>query len=185
MIPVLVLAAGRARRFGSDKRQARLANGETVLQATLARVRAAGLEPRLVLAPGDPLLSEPGALVAPGCAKGMGSSIADAVAQLQEGVAGCLILPADMPFVAPESIRAVAAALADHAIVVPVFEGKRGHPVGFTAALFAELQALQGDIGARRIVARQAARVLEVAVQDPGILWDIDTPADLSRQPPP
>lgn len=184
MIPVLVLAAGRATRFGSDKRGALLANGQTVLQSTLARVRAAGLEPRLVLAPGDPLLSEPGAIVAPGCAKGMGRSIADAVAQL-EGVAGCLVLPADMPFVAPQSLRAVAAALAEHPIAVPVSGGQRGHPVGFAASLFAELQALQGDVGARTIVARHAARVIEVAVQDPGILWDIDTPADLSRWPPP
>src|SRR5512140_947872 len=117
---VLVLASGRGDRFiasgGSGSKLQALLGGIPVLQRTLAAVRASGL---------------PWHLEDAGHA-GMGDSIAAAV-RLTRDAAGWLVLPGDLPLVQPQTLRAVAAALAQHAIVVPHFHGQRGHPVGFAA----------------------------------------------------
>lgn len=109
---------------------------------------------------------------------GMGHSIALGVVARAEAP-GWLILPADMPLVRPSTLQAVAAALAHHPVAYAQHQGRRGHPVGFAAELYSELMLLSGDTGASRIVARYPA--LGVDVDDPGVLLDVDTEADLER----
>lgn len=109
---------------------------------------------------------------------GMGQSIVAGV-KACANAAGWLILPADMPLIRTATIRAVAAHLAGNEVVFAQTGGKRGHPVGFSASLREKLLALGGDEGARRIIASHAA--FGVEVDDPGVLLDIDTAADLSR----
>jgi molybdenum cofactor cytidylyltransferase len=58
-------------------------------------------------------------------------------------------------------------------------DGKRGHPVGFSALYRARLQSLTGDTGAREIVNAEANSVEEIRVDDGGIFFDIDTQADM------
>jgi len=82
-----------------------------------------------------------------------------------------------MPMVRSETLVEVARELADHAVVFAQHKGVRGHPVGFSAELYSELIALRGDEGARRLVARYPA--IGVEVDDPGVLIDVDTEADL------
>jgi molybdenum cofactor cytidylyltransferase len=65
-------------------------------------------------------------------------------------------------------------------IVQPTLDDVPGHPVGFSADLFAALQALEGDEGARRVLHSHADAVLRVAVDDPGILRDLDTPDQIA-----
>jgi len=65
------------------------------------------------------------------------------------------------------------------AIVAPRFAGERGHPVGFAGRYFAELVTVTGDEGAKHLVKRDGIVLLDVA--DPGVVRDIDTPADLPR----
>ena len=77
----------------------------------------------------------------------------------------------------PATMRAVAAGLSSHAVVYAQYQGRRGHPVGFSSELLSELLRLSGDEGARRIMARYPSFGLEVP--DPGILVDVDTEADL------
>jgi molybdenum cofactor cytidylyltransferase len=84
-----------------------------------------------------------------------------------------------MPLLKPASILAVAEALAQHPVVYAQHRGQRGHPVGFNAELFSELVGLQGDEGARRILARYPSHGLEL--DDPGVLLDLDTAEDLER----
>lgn len=167
---VLVLASGRGERFaasggGGSKLQA-LLGGVPVLQRTLDAVQASGLAWHLEAAPHP----------------GMGDSIAAAVRATREA-GGWLVLPGDLPLVRPETLQAVAAALAAHAVVVPEYRGQRGHPVGFSAGCGAALAALSGEQGAASIVRAQAAagRVLALDVHDAGIVTDIDTTADLAR----
>ena len=76
------------------------------------------------------------------------------------------------------TLLAVAQALQVHPIAYAQHRGRRGHPVGFAAELFSELIALTGDEGARRLVARYPAQAVDV--DDPGVLIDIDTVADLT-----
>jgi molybdenum cofactor cytidylyltransferase len=87
----------------------------------------------------------------------------------------------DMPFIVPETLERVIRSLADDAISVPVHDGKFGHPVGFGRHFGPALMTLAGEKGARRLFA--GAAVQEVAVDDPGVLWDIDVPAALRFTP--
>jgi molybdenum cofactor cytidylyltransferase len=161
---VIVLASGRGERFAASggttpKLKARLAD-KTVLQHTLAAVQASGLPWHLEDC-GHP---------------GMGDSIAAAV-QATRQAGGWLILPADLPLVQGATLRAVAAALAQHAVVVPVYRGQRGHPVGFSARCAPALLGLKGEKGAASVVAAHDA--LELMVNDVGCVTDIDTVDDL------
>jgi molybdenum cofactor cytidylyltransferase len=181
---VVVLAAGQGSRFGGAQHKLAQALGaSTVLGTTLANVVATGL-PLVVVTTGA-LLGEAGSIVArrdvvvlsPGeAARGMGASIAAGVSARGDAQ-GWLVLPADMPLVQPQTIRKVAAALPDHALAYAQYQGRRGHPVAFSAELYSELVVLQGDEGARRLLARYPACAVDV--DDPGVLVDIDTEADL------
>jgi molybdenum cofactor cytidylyltransferase len=110
---------------------------------------------------------------------GMGDSIAAGVAACPQ-LSGWLIVLGDMPFILPSSIERVVAGMADDCISVPVHEGEFGHPVGFGRSFGPGLMELAGDRGAKPLFAQ--ARVVEVAVDDPGVLWDVDVPASLVFQ---
>ena len=107
---------------------------------------------------------------------GMGDSIAAGVS-IHASATGWLVLPADMPLVRPSSLRAVADALDQQPIAFAQHRGRRGHPVGFGAEMFSELVMLKGDEGARRLLARYPTAAVEL--DDPGVLFDIDTIDDL------
>jgi molybdenum cofactor cytidylyltransferase len=166
---VLVLASGRGERFrasgGQGSKLQALLGGVPVLQRTLDAVRASGL-PWYVEDVGHP---------------GMGDSIAAAV-QATRDAAGWLILPGDLPLVAPDSLQRVAAALAGQAVVLPYYRGERGHPVGFGRECGAALAALSGAEGAVAVVRAHAAdgSTRRLELDDPGIVTDIDTVADLA-----
>jgi molybdenum cofactor cytidylyltransferase len=165
---VIILASGRGERFAASggttpKLQARLAD-KTVLQHTLAAVQASGL----------PWHLEDGAH------PGMGDSIAAAVwATWQSSArqAGWLILPGDLPLIQSNTLRAVAAALPCHEVVMPVYCGQRGHPVGFAAGCGPALLGLKGNQGAAPVVHLYDA--IELVVNDAGCVTDIDTIEDL------
>ncbi|WP_409317041.1 nucleotidyltransferase family protein [Pseudomonas sp. KCJK9016] len=107
---------------------------------------------------------------------GMGDSIAAGVAACPDAD-GWLIVLGDMPFILPSSIEQVVAAIAEDVVSVPVQGGEFGHPVGFGRSFGHGLMALSGDRGARPLF--KQGRVVEVAVDDPGVLWDIDVPQAL------
>jgi len=181
---VVVLAAGQGSRFaGPGHKLVQAFEASTVLGTTLGTVIAthlplvvvttAGLAPeaaRWVASRDVVVVSEAEAT------RGMGHSIAVGVGARADA-AGWLVLPADMPRVQPSTLLAVAAALDQHPIVYAQHQGRRGHPVGFSPELFSELLSLNGDEGARRLLARYPATGLEVG--DPGVLLDIDTSDDL------
>lgn len=181
---IIVLAAGSGSRFsGPLHKLAQTLGGSTVLGTTVAHavqtqlpvlvVATAAMVPLIAgqLASRDMLV-----LSSQEAARGMGDSIAAGVAE-RSGAPGWLILPGDMPLVQPATLLAVATALEHYAVVHAEHKGRRGHPVGFAAELYSELVKLQGDEGARRIIARYPAYGLEVA--DRGVVLDVDTAADL------
>ena len=163
---VLVLASGRGTRFAASggqgpKLQALLA-GRPVLDWTLAAVRASGL----------PWHLEQGGHA------GMGDSIAAAV-RATAGAPGWLVLPGDLPLLRPDTLRALAGAPVELAVVVPVVNGQRGHPVRFAASCGPELLRLQGPQGAAAVVRAHGAALWPV--DDQGCTFDIDTVQDLER----
>lgn len=185
---VIVLAAGKGSRFtGPEHKLAQHLGTSTVLGTTLRNAIASHLQVivvttaalahrarRLVAARDVIVLPEADAPGHRGL--GMGHSISVGVAARPQA-SGWLVLPADMPMVLPTTLQAVARELAQSPVVFAQHKGRRGHPVGFSAELYSELVALEGDEGARRLVARYPALGLEV--DDPGILVDVDTLADL------
>ena len=92
---------------------------------------------------------------------------------------GWLVLPGDLPLIAPQSLRVVADALQRASIVLPMHRGTRGHPVAFAREHGAALQALTGVEGAAAIVS--GAQALKLEIEDAGIVTDIDTVDDLAR----
>ncbi len=176
----LILAAGASRRFGSDKRLARLADGTTMLNHSIATVQASGLPFAVVLRAGEEHLAGAAKYcIASHAEQGMGSSIADAVAQLDDGSPGCLILPFDLPQLQADSVLRVAEALTTGTIVQPRCDGRSGHPVAFAAEFFPELRRLRGDSGAREVLRRHRDCVRRLTLNDSGIYRDVDTPAQL------
>jgi molybdenum cofactor cytidylyltransferase len=114
----------------------------------------------------------------------MGDSLAAGIQHIAgQGYDACLVALADMPWVTPATLAALVAALGEAPLVAPVWRGRRGHPVGFGARYFAELGQLSGDAGARGVLQRHAAELLQLPVEDPGIVRDVDTVVDLLQQP--
>ena len=117
-------------------------------------------------------------------AGGMGGSIAAGVAAADARADGYAVFVGDAPFVRLATLARLRDAFAalpglpaqDAAVVAPRFEGRRGHPVLFSAALRAELLALDGDAGARRVVERHAGSLRCVDTDDAGVVLDLDTP---------
>lgn len=182
---LLVLAAGQGRRFAGGGHKLEQALGKsTVLGQTLAQALATQMRVLVVTSPAlEPLVARSVAgrdtvLLHDELDAGMGRSIAAGVAA-SSAASGWLVLPGDMPLVQVSTLRKVAAQLAHDPVVYAQHRGQRGHPVGFSAELYSELIALRGDEGARRLLARFAAQ--PVPVDDPGVLLDIDTAADLER----
>jgi molybdenum cofactor cytidylyltransferase len=165
---VLVLASGRGERFiasgGSGSKLQALLAGKPVLERTLDAVRASGLPWHL---------EDTGH-------EGMGDSIAAALRATQDA-AGWLVLPADLPLVLPQTLRMVAAALQRAAVVLPHYQGRRGHPVGFAASCRDRLLALKGPQGAAAVILDQGKGnlVLQLDLEDWGTVTDIDTVQDL------
>lgn len=197
MIVGLLLAAGGSQRFGSDKLLAPLPEGSP-MAVECARILRRGLEPD------DPLLAvvrpdqaELAALLegegvsvffSPRAQGGMGFSLADGVAEARRRwpqATGWLVALADMPFVRINTVAAVARAVEEGAALAAPFEGDmRGHPVGFSALMGDELAALEGDEGARHVIAAHAHQLVRIPVRDLGVLMDIDTPEDLEHTAP-
>jgi molybdenum cofactor cytidylyltransferase len=182
----LLLAAGSATRFGSDKLQHALPHGVAIAVQAARHLRAALPRVIAVVRPGAEATAR--VLAAEGCevvvcaqaAEGMGASLACA-ARAAGAADGYLVALADMPFVRPSTIAAVRDALAQGALLAaPYWRARRGHPVGFAGGLRAELAALAGDEGAKRVLAAHAAQLVKVPVGDPGALRDIDKPGDLA-----
>lgn len=182
---IVVPAAGRGSRFGGPQHKlAQPFEGSTVLGTTIRHaietqlpvvvVTTAALAPLVssLLATRDVIVLSAGE-----AARGMGYSIAAGVAE-RSGSAGWIVLPGDMPLVRPGTLLAIATALEQHPVVYAQHRGRRGHPVGFSAELYSELMQLDGDDGARRVVARYPAHGEEL--DDPGVLMDVDTPAELA-----
>ncbi len=208
----LLLASGFGRRFDAAGRRnkllAHLPDGRTLVSAS-AHALCSALEHVAVVVPARSTLIEaalsdlPLRLIHnPRAKDGIGASIAVGIAALRADfphARGWLIALADMPFIAPATIRAIAEALpvidsnasrsgANHGayggissseIVAAAYRGRRGHPVAFARAIGPDLLMLDSDIGASRLLETRGVRLIDC--DDPGVLRDIDTRDDLSR----
>lgn len=118
----------------------------------------------------------------PDAGQGLAHSLRAAVTALPEGTEAALILPADMPGIGTADLRALieeARAHPEALIVQAATEaGAPGHPVLFHAALFPEIAALTGNVGARAVIARHAGQRRLVRRPGDAARLDLDTPED-------
>lgn len=182
----LLLAAGSATRFGSDKLRHDLPHGVSIAVQAARHLKHEIDNVIAVVRPGaDDLAARLKKeaceiVVCENAAEGMGASLACA-ARAAGAADAYLVALADMPFVRPSSIAAVRDALkAGAPLAAPYFRARRGHPVGIAGAFFDELISLRGDAGAKQLLAAHAARMVKIPVGDPGVIRDIDTPQDLA-----
>jgi len=185
MITGVLLAAGSGSRFGGDKLLHPGADGTPIGVASLRNLQAAVPQVVAVVRSGDEalrrLLEAQGAAVClcTDASLGMSRSLVCGISA-SRAAQGWVIALGDMPYVAPATIAAVAARVAQTGgIAIPAYRGKRGHPVGFGRRYQQELLLLQGDEGARSVIARHPDEAEIIACDDAGILRDIDRPADL------
>lgn len=187
----IVLAAGFARRAGGIGKLLVPVAGRPIIRHVAGAACDAGLDPVIVVVRPDAsglrkaLQDLPVIMTENQNAQdGLSSSLRCGLAALPAGTAGAAILLGDMPWIRSATLGALTAVLDDGAgrsICVPVYDGVRGNPVVWSARFFPAMAALAGDVGARELLAEHAVYVHEVAVDDPGVLRDVDTAAEIDN----
>jgi len=195
-IAAILLAAGRSARFAAAGGQeatklAALVAGKPLARYAAEAALASSARP-VVIVTGHARDAVEAALRGlplrfvhnPAFASGLASSLKAGLAALPGEIGGAVVLLADMPAVAPALIDRLAAALAaapEALAAIPVAEGRRGNPVLLARALFPAMAALEGDEGARRLLAGlPPGRVIEIPAGDDGATLDVDTPEALA-----
>ncbi|MGJ0510472.1 MAG: nucleotidyltransferase family protein [Methylocystis sp.] len=189
-IAAIVLAAGQGRRFGGfgNKLLADL-DGRPVLRRAVEAALGARTCRTIVVIGHDRAAVEAaldGLPVVfahnPDFASGLAASLRAGLAVVGEADV-VVVLLGDMPGVRAETVNALIDAFAvapGASAIVPLRNGRRGNPVLLARALFPRVETLRGDEGARRLLAADDS-VLECAVDDDGVLADVDAPADLDK----
>lgn len=180
----VVPCAGSSSRMGTSKALLD-AGGRSFLAAVIGALVGGGCDPVVVVvgpgrhdearrarAAGARLIENPD----PG--EGPITSFRLALHALGPEVEAVAFLPVDHPLVRPETVGALVEALrsGDAPLVLPVFEGRRGHPTLFRRTLFASLLDTGLEGGARTVVHEHLDRATLVSVEDPGVVLDLDTP---------
>ncbi len=188
-ISAIVLAAGASRRMGRPKPLVSL-GGRTILQRTLDHLRTSRVD-EIVVVLGHraedilPTLRglECRVVINRRHALGMSSSIRRGLQAVHPRSRAVLLTLGDQPYIGSRVIdRLVEVSHRDkRSIVVPTFQGRRGHPVLFRREIWPRLQALTGDVGGKELLRRYPEDVCEVEVDDRGVLMDIDRPEDTGR----
>jgi molybdenum cofactor cytidylyltransferase len=192
----IILAAGESRRMGYPKPLLKIA-GQTFIERIAESMLA--VVPRLVIVLGAhkdrvrAAIPHDARIVIvenPNYSRGQLSSLKVGLSAIQPDAAGALVHLGDHPIVRIETFQAIVDSYNQlvKPIVIARHDGRRGHPVIFDRAIFAELQSAPEEEGARQVVNVDASRVAYVDLNDPGINLDLDTPSDLARaglpQPP-
>jgi molybdenum cofactor cytidylyltransferase len=189
-IAAIVLAAGRSTRMGAANKLLADVAGKPMVGHVVAAALASRARPVLVVIGHQE--SEVRAVLAgldvafvanPDYAAGLSSSLKAGIAAVPATVDGVLVLLGDMPRIEAEHMDRLIAAFTQaegQAIVVPTRDGRRGNPVLWPAAFFAEMLELEGDAGAKRLMSAHVGEVCEVDLGTDAIFIDVDTPEALA-----
>ena len=181
MISAIVLTAGKSERMGGSPKALLSFKGRTFLEHVLAAIRDSGLTNTIVVVGHHreeiaAALRLPSLVFNPDYQRGMSTSVQAGLRALPPGVKAAGVFLVDQPLIDAETIALLAAEVRPGRIVLPIHEGRRGHPVFFSSELFDEILGLQPDQGLNSVVRRDPARIREVEVGNAGVLRDIDTP---------
>lgn len=161
-------------------------NGRTFLEHVLDAIETAGITNTVVVVGHHrreitSALRLPSAVFNSNYEQGMSTSVQAGIKALPAGTLGAGVFLVDQPLIDAGTVRALAAELRPGHIVLPFHERRRGHPAFFSSDLFEEILDLGSEQGLNTVVRRVPARITEVAVENPGVLRDIDTPEDFEN----
>ena len=186
MISAIVLAAGKSERMGSPKALLPL-SGRTFLENILDAIAQTSIEETVVVVGHHRKEIEAAVKLKSVVVfnadyeKGMITSFQTGIRALSWDASGAFLFLVDHPLVEPATIEAMIANLAPNRIVLPTFEGRRGHPALFSSEVLEEILALPSTEGANIVVRKDPGRIVEVPVNSPGILVDVDTPEQFEK----
>jgi len=189
LVGAVVLAAGKSSRMGEPK-QLVILDGRPLLAHTLENLRAARVsEIVLVLGfAGEVIRAKVelhGVKVVENkdYEQGMGSSLRAGLAALDSNIDASLMVLGDQPFAQSQTFNGIIDCYqhSEAQIVIPTYRGFRGNPVLLDRSVFAEVMALKGDVGCRAIFGDHSSGIVKVAVDDIGVLLDIDSRQDLAK----
>ncbi len=184
----IVPAAGRAERFGGQKLLEDI-GGEPLVNRTIRCLLEGGVDRVIVVtSPGErfesvPLVGDARVRLVenPDPSRGMFSSIQAGLASALEADP-ILFLPGDMPFVAPATVAAVLARpIRSGWVVVPRFDGTRGHPLALPRSLGSEILKADARSNLSELLTALGVEREYVDVADPGVVRDVDVRGDLDR----
>ena len=184
MINAIILAAGQSKRMGKPKPLLRFGD-KTFLEQIISVIKLSDVD-RITVVLGAEAetiknsvdLSETRVVVNKDYLKGQLSSLIAAIKDTPEETEAVLLCLVDAPFVSKEVVNKIVSKFGEtnNPIIVPVFNGKRGHPTLFSKSLFNELLNAPQDQGARYVLYSNEEKVLEVEISESGFLISIDTP---------
>jgi molybdenum cofactor cytidylyltransferase len=195
MIAAVVPAAGRSERMGRPKLLLPI-GGTSVIARVIAALRDGGVETVVVVVPpaaidGASALAETAGqegacvVVADPPPPDMRASVERGLDRLgrEPAPSTLLLAPGDSPGITADLVaRVVARARSEpRAIIIPSSHGRRGHPIALPWPLAAEIRGLPENVGINALVARHAGKVIELDVDHPDALADLDTPDDYRR----
>jgi molybdenum cofactor cytidylyltransferase len=188
-VAAVILAAGRSTRMGGPNKLLAELGGKTLVRIVTEQALASKASSVIVVTghQADQVESALAGLkvkfVRNGdFADGLASSVKAGIAVVPAAADGAVVCLGDMPLIDARLIDRLIGAFAPdrgNLIAVPVSDGRRGNPVLWSRRFFGELMTLDGDIGARHLIARHGEAVAEVAVEGHGAFLDIDTPQAL------
>lgn len=189
MMCAVVLGAGASTRMGVQKLLLPWA-GRTVIEHIVDQLLASVIDHVLVVTGHDHqrldriLAHSPVALLYNDQhAEGMLSSVRCGLKALPEACTGVLVALGDQPALKVSTVNLLLERYRQHPkIIVPVYQGQRGHPLVFSPAYVQEILTQYDDTGLRALLKTYEEDILEVAIDSPDILWDLDTPEDYQRQ---
>jgi molybdenum cofactor cytidylyltransferase len=190
-IAAVILAAGRSTRMGGPNKLLAEIGGRPLIRIAAEEALASRAGPVIVVT-GHQREKVEAALQGldvkrvhnPNFADGLSTSVKTGLAAVPEAADGAIVCLGDMPQVRAQLIDKLIGAFDPERgalVVIPTIDGKRGNPVVWSRRFFPELMALEGDVGARNMIARYAEAVAEVPLTDTAALIDVDTPEALAE----
>ena len=186
----IVLAAGMSTRMGAHKLLLPLGQTTVIARVVDALARSAIERTFVVVGHEGGRVAEALAdrkvtiVTNPDYAKGMLSSVRAGLTALPDDCRAALIALGDQPRLSPALVDAMlhAFAASGKGLVVPVFEGARGHPLLFSTRYREEIMSSYDDVGLKGLLVAHPEEVLELAANDASVLADLDTPEDYARE---
>ncbi len=189
MISAVILAAGKSERFDDFKQLVEI-DGKPMLDLVIEKVRNSSVDEIITVLgyKSDRILSKISTegskfVMNPNYERGMSTSLSEGLEEVGRNTDAVVILLGDQPYLDSEVIDKLIRSYqnSDKLVMVPYYQGKRGNPVLFDISLKEELMEVEGDVGGRKVVEENPELVHKVAVDNPGVLMDIDTRKDIER----